>query len=91
MERLTTNQSLLLTTYKYKAYIRPHFEYACPVWNTLHDYLTENVQKLQRRTMRIILEYQYRHPIEDSQPTQNFWQFCIKWLRNRGTVMGLSQ
>ncbi|KAG1690676.1 hypothetical protein GQR58_007565 [Nymphon striatum] len=44
----------------YMVYIRPHFEYASPTWNALPGYLIDNLEKLQRRAMHIILGYLYR-------------------------------
>ncbi|KAG1714408.1 Zinc finger protein 830 [Nymphon striatum] len=44
----------------YALYIRPRFEYASPAWNAFPGYLIDNLEKLQRREMRIILGYSYR-------------------------------
>ena len=50
----------------YKAFIRPHFEYAIPAWSALNRGLTEKLEKLQRRALRIILHYPYNQPIISS-------------------------
>ena len=49
----------------YVRYVRPHFEYAAPVLASLPLNMSERLEKLQRRAMRIILNLPYRHPITD--------------------------
>ena len=43
----------------YKCYIRPHFEYASPVCAALGIQQHARLEKLQRRAIRIILNYRY--------------------------------
>ena len=39
----------------YKAFIEPHFDYACTVWDDLDAMLALKLQKLQSRAARITL------------------------------------
>ena len=38
----------------YRALIEPYFDYCCPVWDGLSNELTDKLQKLQNRAIRII-------------------------------------
>ena len=40
----------------YNALIQPHFDYCAPVWDGLSSYLCEELQKLQNRAARVILQ-----------------------------------
>ena len=55
------------TTFKYifKGLVRPHLEYAAPVWSPHDDYLKEQLENVQRRATKLIpaishLEYPER-------------------------------
>ena len=39
----------------YKTMIRPTIEFACPVWNPHQQYLSDNLEKIQRNVSRWIL------------------------------------
>ena len=58
----TTDQDILCGIYR--SYIRPHFEYASPAWSALPGYLSEKLESLQRRAIRIILGHPYRQQVE---------------------------
>ena len=40
----------------YNTLIQPHFDYCAPVWDGLSSYLCEELQKLQNRAARVILQ-----------------------------------
>ena len=40
----------------YNALIQPHLDYCAPVWDGLCSYLSEKLQKLQNRAVRVILQ-----------------------------------
>ena len=44
----------------YSSYVRPLLEYACPVWHSaLTQYQRNQIERVQKRSLRIILSYQY--------------------------------
>ena len=44
------------TSFKYifKGLVRPHLEYAAPVWSPHHDYLKERLENVQRRATKMV-------------------------------------
>ena len=53
----------------YQALIQPHFDYCCSVWDTLGETLSNKVQKLQNRAIRVITRSPYdasANPLLDS-------------------------
>ena len=44
------------TTFKYifKGLVRPHLEYAAPIWSPHDDYLKEQIENVQRRATKLI-------------------------------------
>lgn len=60
---IVTDRDLLLKLYK--SYILPLFEYASPVWSALNISQTNRLEKLQRRAIRIIMQYAYAEPITE--------------------------
>ena len=47
----------------YKSYILPLFEYASPAWSALAELQCGRLERLQRRAIRIILNYRYADPV----------------------------
>jgi len=43
----------------YKGLIEPHFDYCSAVWDGLTQELSEKLQKLQNRAIRVITKYSY--------------------------------
>ena len=43
----------------YRAFIEPHFDYCCPVWDGLSNELADKLQKLQNRAIRVITKSDY--------------------------------
>ena len=43
----------------YNAYIKPHFNYCCIVWSNYASYYVNLINKLQRRTCKLILLQEY--------------------------------
>ena len=43
----------------YKGLIEPHFDYCSTVWDGLTQQLSEKLQKLQNRAIRVITKYSY--------------------------------
>jgi hypothetical protein len=45
----------------YNAFIQPHFDYCCEVWDELGKGLGERLQKLQNRAARLIMNFKNEH------------------------------
>ena len=43
----------------YEGLIEPHFDYCSTVWDGLTQQLSEKLQKLQNRAIRVIIKYSY--------------------------------
>ena len=53
----------------YQALIQPHFDYCCSVWDNLGETLSNKMQKLQNRAVRVITRSPYdasANPLLDS-------------------------
>ena len=62
LKRAGVNQADLVTIYI--SVVRPVVEYACPVWSTnLPVYLSDNIEMLQKRTVRAIFPGMSYHDI----------------------------
>ena len=53
---ITNNQTLISI---YNSLILPYFDYCSPVWDSIGTTLSNNLQKLQNRSARIITGYNY--------------------------------
>ena len=49
----------------YRALIKPHFDYCCPVWDGLSNELADKLQKLQNRAIRVITKSDYHSSATD--------------------------
>ena len=63
-----SNRPLLIECFK--KFILPHNNHAAPVWADLSVGDSEKLEKLQRRAIRILLNYPYRQPISISDYTE---------------------
>ena len=63
-KNLPDQRDLLLSLYK--AYVRPHAEYCSPLLVGMGKTLSDHLESLQRKAMRIILGRDYRSPVSES-------------------------
>ena len=56
IKRSNASIDTLITVYT--TIIRPVLEYACQVWHNIQQYLSEEIEKIQKRAFRIILPIQ---------------------------------
>ena len=71
----------------YRALIEPYFDYCCPVWDGLSNELTDKLQELQNRTIRIITKSDFYFSATALRSKLGWDTLCSRRKKHKGKLM----